>query len=115
MPWQATRPMDQRLQFVGDHQRALYDMTTLCARHGVSRKTGYKWLARYAAEGAQGSPSGAVCRITARIASPTSWRRCCSLPDAHIRAGGRRSSCSISHPGTRACRRGPPSAPSLIS
>lgn len=54
MPWQETRPMDQRLQFVSDHQRALFDMTTLCARYGVSRKTGYKWLARYAAEGARG-------------------------------------------------------------
>jgi transposase InsO family protein len=51
MPWQETRPVDQRLQFVADHQRALYDMTTLCARYGVSRKTGYKWLARYAAAG----------------------------------------------------------------
>ena len=25
----------------------LYDMTELCARYAVSRKTGYKWLARY--------------------------------------------------------------------
>jgi transposase InsO family protein len=47
-------PMDQRLQFVTDYQRGLYSMTELCARHGVSRKTGYKWLARYAAEGASG-------------------------------------------------------------
>jgi putative transposase len=54
MPWQETHPMDQRLQFVADHQRGLYDMSTLCARFGVSRKTGYKWLARYAAEGARG-------------------------------------------------------------
>ena len=46
--------MDQRLQFVADHQRALYDMTTLCARYGVSRKTGYKWLARYAEAGPAG-------------------------------------------------------------
>lgn len=46
--------MDQRLQFVADHQRGLYDMTTLCARYDVSRKTGYKWLHRYAVEGARG-------------------------------------------------------------
>ena len=46
--------MDQRLQFITDHQRGLYAMTELCARHGVSRKTGYKWLARYADEGARG-------------------------------------------------------------
>ena len=29
-------------------------MRELCARYGVSRKTGYKWLGRYAAEGARG-------------------------------------------------------------
>lgn len=54
MPWRETRPMDQRLQFVADAHRALSDMTTLCARYGISRKTGYKWLARYAAEGPSG-------------------------------------------------------------
>ena len=54
MPWQETRPMDQRLEFVADHQRGLYAMAELCARYGVSRKTGSKWLARYAAEGARG-------------------------------------------------------------
>jgi putative transposase len=46
--------MDQRTQFVADAQRGLFDMSTLCARYGVSRKTGYKWLARYAAEGPRG-------------------------------------------------------------
>lgn len=44
--------MDQRLQFITDHQRGLYAMTELCARNGISRKTGYKWLARYAEGGA---------------------------------------------------------------
>lgn len=54
MPWQETHPMDQRLQFVADHQRGHYAMTALCQRYGVSRKTGYYWLARYAAEGPRG-------------------------------------------------------------
>jgi putative transposase len=54
MPWQEMSSMDQRLQFVTEHQRGLYAMTELCARHGVSRKTGYKWLARSATEGARG-------------------------------------------------------------
>ena len=54
MPWLETAPMDERLQFLADHQRGLYAMTELCARYGVSRKTGYKWLARYAAEGPAG-------------------------------------------------------------
>ena len=46
--------MDQRLEFVTDHQRGLYTMTELCRRHGVSRKTGYQLLARYAVDGARG-------------------------------------------------------------
>lgn len=37
-----------------DHQRGLYDLTELCARNRISRKTGYERLARYAAEGARG-------------------------------------------------------------
>lgn len=47
MPWQETAPVDQREQFITDHRHGLYTMTELCARYGVSRQTGYKWLARY--------------------------------------------------------------------
>jgi transposase len=38
--------MHQREQFVADHRRGVYSMTELCARYGVSRKSGYSWLAR---------------------------------------------------------------------
>jgi transposase InsO family protein len=51
MPWQETDPVDQRERFITDHRRGLYSMTELCARYGVSRQTGYKWLARYDAGG----------------------------------------------------------------
>lgn len=54
MPWQETSPMDQRLQFVSDHQRGISTMVELCARYGISRKTGYKWLDRYAEDGPPG-------------------------------------------------------------
>ena len=49
MPWKNERPMDQRLLFVADHMRELYPFSELCARYGVSRKTGYKWVERYRA------------------------------------------------------------------
>jgi hypothetical protein len=109
MPWQETHPMDQRLQCVADHQRGLYDMTTLCARFGVSRKTGDKWLARYAAEGARGlrtrshvphtcphAIDGAIAALllAARRAHPT-WGPggCCTTSRRDIRpwSTGRRS------------------------
>lgn len=46
--------MDQRLQFVRDALSERFDMTELCLRYGVSRRIGYKWLARFEAEGKPG-------------------------------------------------------------
>ena len=54
MPWSETTAMDARLQFVADLRRGTEEMAVLCRRYGVSRKTGYKWRDRYAAEGAAG-------------------------------------------------------------
>jgi putative transposase len=47
MPWLETSPVEQREHFIADHRRGLYTMTELCARYGISRKSGYKWLDRY--------------------------------------------------------------------
>ena len=58
MPWLETAPMHQRTQFIADYQRAVASVAELCARFGVSRKTGYKWIDRYAADG----PAGLVDR-----------------------------------------------------
>ena len=54
MPWTETAPMNERMRFVTDWERDLYSMVELCERYGVSRKTGYKWLARYEREGPDG-------------------------------------------------------------
>ena len=45
--------MTERARFVALHAEGLYSMTELCARFQVSRKTGYKWLARYAEAGVE--------------------------------------------------------------
>ena len=54
MPWTETTPMDERLQFVTDAQSDRFTMAELCARYGVSRRVGYKWVHRYAEEGRRG-------------------------------------------------------------
>lgn len=46
--------MDQRLQFVTDALSDRFTMTELCARYGVSRRVGYKWVARFEADGKRG-------------------------------------------------------------
>ncbi len=54
MPWLETSSMEEREQFITDDRRGLYTRAELCARYGISRKTGYKWLARYEADGRRG-------------------------------------------------------------
>ena len=51
MPWSETSPMDQKIQFVSDYLRDTFNMTELCQRYGISRKTGYKWIDRYIENG----------------------------------------------------------------
>jgi transposase-like protein len=54
MPWKESVAMDERLQFVRDALSDRFTMSELCARYGVSRRIGYKWLARYDADGRRG-------------------------------------------------------------
>lgn len=54
MPWRERSSMDERVQFISDYLRQLWTMTELCHRYGISRKTAYKWVARYEAEGTSG-------------------------------------------------------------
>lgn len=54
MPWRVETAMSIRREFAEEAGRGLYSMTELCARYGVSRRVGYKWLARYEATGLAG-------------------------------------------------------------
>lgn len=47
MPWMETCPMDERKKFVEAVIAEQADMDTVCGAFGISRKTGYKWLARF--------------------------------------------------------------------
>ena len=49
-----TNACEQRQQFVQLYDSGLWSMSELCERFRVSRPTGYKWVARWAADGAQG-------------------------------------------------------------
>ena len=54
MPWRATCPMDERMAFIAAYEREEVPLALLCRQFGVSRKSAYKWLARWAQEGARG-------------------------------------------------------------
>jgi transposase InsO family protein len=54
MPWREQSVMDQREEFVRLALMPGTDKKELCARFGISRSDGYKWLGRYVAEGRAG-------------------------------------------------------------
>jgi putative transposase len=54
MPWREMSPMEQRADFVREYESGFFTMTELAAQYGVSRKTGYKWVAGYEARGLAG-------------------------------------------------------------
>jgi transposase InsO family protein len=78
MPWLETDVRDQRVQFVMTVRRGSVTVTEACRAFGISRKTGYKWLAREAAAGSVAvladrsrrphqSPTQTPPRVTRRI------------------------------------------------
>lgn len=54
MPWRETCSMEQRRKFIADWRERGWTISELCEAYGISRKTGYKWLARFMAKGLEG-------------------------------------------------------------
>jgi len=52
MPWTRTDWMSERVKFIAAYLEYEASFTDLCRDFGVSRKTGYKWVRRYEADGA---------------------------------------------------------------
>ena len=54
MPWMETDPVTERKRFIMEWLSGGLAVAELCRRHEISRKTGYKWIARYEREGPDG-------------------------------------------------------------
>ncbi len=78
MPWLETDVREQRMQFVVEALQPGVNLSALCRRRGISRKTGYKWLQRYRAAGSlvgleeysrrpHASPTRTSPAVTARV------------------------------------------------
>jgi transposase InsO family protein len=53
MPWARTDWMFERVKFIAAYLEAETSFSELCLDFGISRKTGYKWVRRYDAEGVE--------------------------------------------------------------
>lgn len=54
MPWKETDKMEEKEKFIREMLNATKPFKHLCADFGISEKTGYKWKARFAADGQKG-------------------------------------------------------------
>lgn len=54
MAREETDPVNERVRFISPWLSREESMSALAMRFGVSRKTAYKWIGRYAAEGPAG-------------------------------------------------------------
>jgi transposase InsO family protein len=62
--------MEQKRLFIQDYVHGSFSMSELCGRYGVSRKTGYKWIARFEQEGLQGLRDRSRCPHESPSATP---------------------------------------------
>src|SRR5437867_9568951 len=46
--------MTERTAFIDEHRRGLYSFSALCEKYQISRKTSYKFLGRFDADGLEG-------------------------------------------------------------
>ena len=61
MPWRSVDRMDERYRFVSLAIQPDRNLSELCRRFGISRKTGYKLLSRYQSEGRAGIEERSRC------------------------------------------------------
>ena len=84
MGWMETCAVDERMRFVMAVEQRDEAFSMVCRRFGVSRKTGYKWLARYREGGVEGLRDRSRAPLHHPQAVPEAiTERCLALRRAH--------------------------------
>lgn len=91
MPWKTAEKMSLRHEFIELASKADANVSELCRRFEISRKNGYKWIARFKQRGAEGlldqsrRPHGSPARTEEEVT-----RRVLQLRQQHPTRGGRK-------------------------
>ena len=110
MPWQETSVMEVRQEFVTVAQHEGISLAELCRRYGISRKTGYKWLARAAGGETAFTDRSRRPHTSPLMTAPAVEAVVLARRDAHPAWGGRKL-----HPALQQQGRVQPPAPSTIT
>ena len=91
MPWTEATTVSLRAEFVRLAQNEGANISELCKRFRISRKSGYKWLARFRADGFDGLADRSRRPVSAPTRTPTKVEReVIRLRDQHPTWGGRK-------------------------
>lgn len=91
MPWEVVTAMSRRKEFVHLARGEAVNMTRLCSRFGISRKTGYKWLERFLQQGEAGLTDMSRRPRTSPNTTPAAVQQAVlELREAHPAWGGRK-------------------------
>lgn len=90
--------MDERVRFIAPHQQGELSMAELCRQFGISRKTGYKWVARYREGSVDGLKERSRARHTqARQIPPEMEARVVALKGEHPTWGPKKVVARLRH------------------
>lgn len=96
MWWDGLAPMERRHRFVLDLESLSWRMSDLCRHHGVSRKTGYEWAARWSAGGLEGLAPRSRAPVTSPHRTPSEvLKKLAGLRETHPSWGARKLLCLL--------------------
>ena len=91
MPWSVSSVMSERLEFVSQVVEGAVSFRELCRRFGISAPTGYKWLRRFEAKGAEGLEDQSRRPLRSPTQTPSKVQKVvCELRRRHPAWGGRK-------------------------
>ena len=103
MPWQEQTVEEQRVEFVLAAQQGAIPFRVLCARTGISRKTGYKWCRQAATAGVAGMADRSRRPHTSPTQTPAALAaQVVALRTQHPTWGGRKIHDRLVHQGVAA-------------
>jgi transposase len=105
VPWREATVVSERGEFCRLAEAGNVPFTELCRRFGVSRPTGYRWLARWREQGEEGLGDRSRRPLRSPNQTPVAVEEeVCRLRLQHRRWGGRKISAVLA-------RRGVPAVP----
>lgn len=90
MPWKETNRMEQKEQFIQEMIKQEIPFNHLCAKYGISEKTGYKWKHRFEEQGKIGLHEQSRARVSQNTIDGDTAAELIRIKNAHLAWGAKK-------------------------